>query len=67
MLMSVKDIHVFWRVRPSGVVHVGAHAAEEAGDYERFRFGTVVWVEAQQTLVEGLRARIKSPYRAIQA
>jgi FkbM family methyltransferase len=67
MLISVKDLHEFWRVRPTGVVHVGAHAAEEQDDYEKFGFGPVVWVEAQPLLVEQLRTRIKPPSKVVQA
>jgi FkbM family methyltransferase len=67
MLISVKDLHEFWRIRPTGVVHVGAHAAEEQDDYEKFRFGPVVWIEAQPLLVEQLRNRIKPPSKVVQA
>jgi FkbM family methyltransferase len=67
MLISVKDLHEFWRVRPTGVVHVGAHEAEEQDDYEKFGFGPVVWVEAQPLLAQQLRTRIKPPSRVVQA
>jgi FkbM family methyltransferase len=54
-------------VRPSGVVHVGAHAAEELHDYEIFEFGPVTWVEAQPFLASELKKRIKPPSEVIQA
>lgn len=67
MLISVKDLREFWRVRPTGVVHVGAHSAEEEGDYEAFGFGPVVWVEAQPLLAQQLKTRIKPPSTVLQA
>ena len=67
LLISVKDLSVFWRVRTNGVVHVGAHAAEEQTDYEKFGFGPVLWVEAQPNLAQELNARIQPPSRVVQA
>ena len=66
-MISVKDLHEFWRLKPAGVLHVGAHSAEEEGDYERFGFGPVVWVEAQPRLAKELQARIKPPSKVVQA
>lgn len=67
MLISVRELHDFWKVRPSGVIHVGAHAAEELHDYETFRFGPVTWVEAQPSLASELQNRIEPPSKVIQA
>lgn len=67
MLIPVKDLRGYWRVRPAGVVHVGAHLAEELGDYEAFGFGPVVWIEAQPRLADELKSRVKPPSQVIQA
>lgn len=67
MLISVKELHRFWRVRPLGVIHVGAHAAEELDDYEIFGFGPIAWVEAQPFLVSDLHTRVKPPSVVIEA
>jgi FkbM family methyltransferase len=67
VLISVKELYEFWKVRPSGVVHVGAHAAEELEQYEIFGFGPVAWVEAQPLLASELKKRIKPPSVVIEA
>jgi FkbM family methyltransferase len=46
------------RVAPSGVLHVGAHQAEELPMYRRARFGRVIWVEAQDSLIAELREKV---------
>lgn len=49
MLISVANLERFWGIRsPSKIIHVGAHEAEELGEYERLQWGStkVVWVEA---------------------
>ena len=43
-----------WNVRPTGVIHVGAHQAEESADYTRLEWGNVIWVEAQPDLAAEL-------------
>lgn len=55
MLISVRELHHYWNVTPIGVVHVGAHEAEELLEYRNNRFGQVIWVEAQPNLAEKLR------------
>lgn len=67
MLIPAQDLHVFWRVRPKGVVHVGAHLAEEADLYARYNFGPVIWIEAQANLAKILEAQIRPTDRVIWA
>lgn len=67
MLIPVKVLRRFWKVSPSGVVHVGAHSAEELPDYETFGFGPVIWVEAQPNLAAELKIRIQDPSEVIEA
>jgi FkbM family methyltransferase len=66
MLISVSELSRFWRIKPTGVVHVGAHEAEEAADYSSFGFTPVIWVEAQPDLAENLSKRINHPSLVIQ-
>ena len=47
-----------WGVTPTGVVHVGAHLAEEAPDYEKFGWTPVIWVEAQPELANQLKQNL---------
>jgi FkbM family methyltransferase len=45
MLISVRQLGRYWAVRPKGVLHVGAHEAEELADYQAAKWTPVVWVE----------------------
>jgi len=58
MLISVDELHNLWNVRPTGVVHVGAHLAEESSEYERLNWIPVIWIEAQPALVEELKKKL---------
>ena len=67
MLIPAQDVYSFWLVRTKGVVHVGAHLAEEASLYRKFFFGPVIWIEAQPNLVRILQDQIKPPDKVLQA
>ncbi len=47
MLIKIKELRSNFNVFPIGVLHVGAHMAEEARDYARYGWGNIVWVESQ--------------------
>jgi hypothetical protein len=55
VLISVRELEKFWNIHPNGVLHVGAHLAEESEQYSRFSWGKVIWVEAQHNLVRSLK------------
>lgn len=57
MLISVKELTTYWKVHPKGVIHVGAHEAEESSQYNAAHWGKVYWVEAQPDKVEYLRTK----------
>lgn len=61
MLISVSELLKNWDVKPSGVLHVGAHLGEEAEDYEKFLWLPVIWVEAQPSLVKQLQSKLQFP------
>lgn len=58
MLFKIDNLASIWNVRPIGVLHVGAHNAEEAHDYERLNWGNVIWVEAQPNLAANLKKKL---------
>lgn len=58
MLISVEKLSRIWQVSPNGVLHVGAHKAEEAEEYERHNWGYTIWVEAQADLAEEIRKKL---------
>jgi FkbM family methyltransferase len=45
-------------INPEGVLHVGAHTAEEWPDYQRFNWAPITWVEAQPELAKELQSRL---------
>lgn len=49
---------MFWGVRPTGVLHVGAHEAEELAEYQAAGWGPVVWVEGLPDKAAQLRERL---------
>lgn len=57
MLITVERLSRSFGIRPRGVLHVGAHEAEEAADYAKFGWGPVIWVEMLPDKFEALRQR----------
>ena len=58
MLIPAKYVRQLFGVRPKGVLHVGAHLAEEFDAYKQEDFGKVLWVEAQESLIPHLEKRV---------
>ena len=56
ILITVRQLAVIWRVRPVGVLHVGAHEAEELDDYMACGWMPVIWVEANPNRAAQLRS-----------
>ena len=65
MLLSVGQLSRYFDVRPAGVLHVGAHAAEEAGDYATHGWQPVIWVDMLPENCEALRRRFAGDPRNI--
>lgn len=59
MLIGPRTLRKRLGVQPRGVLHVGAHQAEELEDYRKEGFGPVIWVEAQPSLIPHLVERVK--------
>lgn len=60
MLISCKEIKSTWGIKPIGVLHIGAHEAEESEEYSKLSWGPVIWIEAQSRLAMKLKSRLKS-------
>lgn len=60
MLLPPTKLKQYFGVSPDGVLHVGAHKAEELAGYRKARFGRVIWVEAQPELVDELRKTVEA-------
>ena len=68
MFISVKEMAKYWNIDPSGVLHVGAHLAEEAIEYEKYGWLPITWVEAQPDLVKILESKLEpSKHKIIEA
>ena len=65
MLISVDELHNLWNIRPTGVVHVGAHLAEESKEYEKFNWVPIIWIEAQPSLVEELKKKLDPTFNSV--
>ena len=48
---NLKVLRQSWIRHPLSVVHCGAHLAQEAIDYNRLGFGSVIWIEASSEFV----------------
>jgi FkbM family methyltransferase len=58
-LISVRQLGLFWAVKPTGVLHVGAHEAEELVAYQTAGWGPVVWVEGLPEKAAQLQDRLR--------
>jgi FkbM family methyltransferase len=60
MLIDSKTLsQYFTNGTPKGVIHVGAHAAEELSVYDSLGVDSVIWVEANPLLFGGLLSKIQ--------
>lgn len=63
MLISVQDLGRRFNIKPTGVLHIGAHLGEESQDYINEGWGErqkIIWIESQPQLVTSLRNRLDS-------
>lgn len=60
MLIKISELCSNFNINPSGVVHVGAHLAEEAGDYAKYGWGKILWVESQKEKAVHIRNLLDS-------
>lgn len=55
MLITVSELVKAWSIQPSGVIHIGAHQAEEKCAYDLHNWTPVIWVEANPLLIDQLK------------
>lgn len=58
MLMPLESLVKSYGLQRGAVLHVGAHLAEEAGDYHRLGFRPVWWIEANPDVIDVLRLKL---------
>ena len=55
MLITVDEIMNAWTLSPSGVLHIGAHQAEESAQYKKHNWSPVIWIEANPSLIDRIK------------
>ena len=58
MLINLRSLCNKYKFLPKGIIHVGAHKAEELGIYDELGIENVVWVEANPKIFEVLNSNI---------
>lgn len=59
MLIKFGDLLNKYKLRPNGIIHIGAHKAEELNDYLAARVFNIVWVEGNSKLYSDLKSKLK--------
>jgi FkbM family methyltransferase len=59
MLISFSDVVHKHGVKPRGVIHIGAHDAQEFSDYVQNRVQDMIWIEADPTIALRLKERFQ--------
>lgn len=60
MLISPKNLSDIWKLTPNGVIHIGAHEAEELTQYVELGWGHMFWIEANPKLSQELQNTLDS-------
>ncbi len=59
MLISPSYLRIIWNIRPSGILHVGGHLAEESKFYSKVWPDIfTIWVEAQENKCDEMRKNL---------
>lgn len=61
MLIDFRQLFPKWRIKPTGVLHIGANVGEEAPVYDELGIKNVIWIEGNPDLMQRLNANL-SPY-----
>ena len=68
MLFSIRELITVFGVSTTGVLHIGAHLAEEFSSYEKYAWTPVTWIEANPSLITMLEEKLdRANHRVIQA
>ena len=65
MLINAAMIAKIWSIKPTGVIHIGAHLAEEMRQYSDLNWGHMYWVEANPKLAQDLVQNLDSSQNTI--
>ena len=59
MLIPCSELSLVYGIHPHGILHVGAHEAEELESYDSYGWGPVIWVEMLPEKFERLKQRFE--------
>ncbi|MDB4396125.1 FkbM family methyltransferase [bacterium] len=60
MLITLEQLKQKFNLNIKGIIHCGAHHAEESDDYERYGISKVVWVEGNSELVPIVESKVSN-------
>jgi len=58
MLIPFKKIINTYKIKPKGILHIGAHTGEEADSYHNMGIDNVIWVEADPKTFDKLKTNL---------
>ena len=67
MLILVKDLRDIFQIKPSSVLHIGAHEMEESDEYTENEFSPVIWIECNPLKITFLKQNVKNSDSIIEA
>lgn len=59
MLIDFRKLFPKWRIKPKGVLHIGANVGEEAPVYHELGIENVIWIEANDAIFHKLQENIR--------
>lgn len=65
MLMKLRDLCNKYRFIPKGIIHVGAHKAEENAVYDDLGIENVVWIEGNPDLANQLKENFNKKHNIV--
>jgi FkbM family methyltransferase len=63
MLIDFRQLFPRYRIKPKGVLHIGANVGEEAPVYDELGIERVLWIEANPELIPQLNINTRDKYK----
>jgi FkbM family methyltransferase len=65
MLISPRKLSKIWKLDVKGIIHIGAHQAEEQSKYVELNWGHMYWVEANPKLARNLQETLNPTFNTV--
>lgn len=66
MLIDFNTLYNKYNLSITGVIHVGAHLAEEYKYYKKYNIQDIIWIEANKNLIDIIKTKTKNENKVIQ-